>query len=64
MALHTVLIRYSQFDMVHARLVGSGLKDFKKCKEEIGMCLKPGGIIVSHVNEDYMHADCGGSRFG
>jgi hypothetical protein len=50
--------------MVHARLVGSGLKDFKKCKEEIGMCLKPGGIIVSHVNEDYMHADCGGSRFG
>jgi hypothetical protein len=54
LALHTVFIRYSQFDMVHARAIGGGLRDFKKCKEEIEMCLKPGGIMVSHVSKDYM----------
>jgi hypothetical protein len=49
-----VFIIYSQFDMVHARAIGSGLKDFKKCKEEIEMCLKPGGFMVNHVNENYI----------
>jgi hypothetical protein len=40
--------------VVHARLIGAGLKDFKKCKEEIEMCLKPGGIMVGYINEDYI----------
>ena len=52
LVLHTIFICYSQFDVVHARAIGSGLKDFKKCKEEIEMCLKPGGIMVNHIDKD------------
>jgi len=49
--LHAIFIRCSQFDVVHARLISGGLKDFKKCKEEIEMCLKPGGIMVNHIDK-------------
>jgi hypothetical protein len=34
--------------------MSAGLKDFKKCKEEIEMCLKPGGIMVGDVNKDHI----------
>lgn len=36
----------NQFDVVHARLIAAGLKDFKKCKHDIEMCVKPGGIML------------------
>ena len=49
--LHAIFIRYLQFDVVHARVIASGLKNFKKCKEEIEMCLKPGGIMVNHIGK-------------
>ena len=51
LVLYTIFICYLQFDVVHARAIGSGLKDFKKCKEEIEMCLKPGGIMVNHIGK-------------
>ncbi|CCA71910.1 hypothetical protein PIIN_05845 [Serendipita indica DSM 11827] len=34
------------FSVVHARFIGAGLRDHKKCKEEIERCLKPGGIVL------------------
>lgn len=36
----------NQFDVVHARLIAAGLKDFKKCKRDIEMCVKPGGMMI------------------
>jgi hypothetical protein len=35
-----------QFDMVHLRFVGSGLKDFSQRMKEAHSCLKPGGIVI------------------
>jgi SAM-dependent methyltransferase len=35
-----------QFDIVHARFIGSGLRDFKQSQADIHQCLKPGGIII------------------
>ncbi|KAG8835203.1 hypothetical protein FRB91_001163 [Serendipita sp. 411] len=37
---------YDSFDLVHARLIASGLRDFRKSKAEIEKCLKPGGIMI------------------
>lgn len=37
---------YNQFDVVHARLIGAGIKDFRKTVREAVMCLKPGGILL------------------
>ena len=34
------------FDVVHMRLVGSGLKDFRKTMDDGQQCLKPGGIAL------------------
>lgn len=36
----------SEFDVIHTRLVGAGLKDFRKSLRDVGMCLKPGGIAL------------------
>ncbi|KAG8834001.1 hypothetical protein FRC18_002742 [Serendipita sp. 400] len=35
-----------QFDVVHIRLVGSGLKNFEERMRDIHSCLKPGGIVI------------------
>jgi SAM-dependent methyltransferase len=35
-----------QFDVVHVRLVATGLKDFRKTMQDIEECLKPGGIVL------------------
>ena len=35
-----------QFDMVFARLVGMGLKDFRKTLSDAEGCLRPGGIVI------------------
>lgn len=42
----------NQFDVVHARLIGAGLKDFKKSKLDIEMCVKPGGMMI-WLDADY-----------
>jgi SAM-dependent methyltransferase len=41
-----------QFDVVHARLIASGLKDFRKTMQDVEECLKPGGIVL-WVEFDY-----------
>jgi hypothetical protein len=41
-----------QFDVVHARLIGSGLKDFRKTMQDVEEYLKPGGIVL-WVDADY-----------
>jgi SAM-dependent methyltransferase len=35
-----------QFDLIHIRLVGSGLKDIHKSMSDIEKCLKPGGLVL------------------
>lgn len=40
------------FDVVHARLVSAGLTNFRKSKEDIERCLKPGGLML-WVEVDY-----------
>jgi hypothetical protein len=35
-----------QFDVVHARLIASGLKDFRATMQDVEECLKPGGIVL------------------
>lgn len=37
---------YDQFDVVHARLISSGIKDYRNMMEEAEKCLKPGGVVV------------------
>ncbi|KAG8868469.1 hypothetical protein FRC20_003315 [Serendipita sp. 405] len=37
---------HGQFDVIHIRLVGSGLKNFKDRMRDIHRCLKPGGIVL------------------
>jgi SAM-dependent methyltransferase len=41
-----------QFDFIHVRLVGSGLKDFRKSMSEVERCLKPGGLVL-WLDPDY-----------
>ncbi|KAG8757019.1 hypothetical protein FRC14_002450 [Serendipita sp. 396] len=36
----------AQFDVVHVRLVGSGIKDFSERMKDIHNCLKPGGMMI------------------
>ncbi|PVG04451.1 S-adenosyl-L-methionine-dependent methyltransferase [Serendipita vermifera] len=40
------------FDLVHARVISAGFKDFKKAKQDIERCLKPGGMVV-WIDGDY-----------
>lgn len=35
-----------QFDVVHIRLVGSGLKNIRKSISDVENCLKPGGVVL------------------
>lgn len=35
-----------QFDVVHARLIGGGMKDFRATMTEVEKTLKPGGIVL------------------
>lgn len=45
------------FDVVHMRLVGSGLKNFRKTMDDGHQCLKPGGIAL-WMDVDYdMYAE-------
>jgi hypothetical protein len=41
-----------RFDVVHARLIGIGLKDFRKTMQDVEECLKPGGIVL-WLDADY-----------
>ncbi|KAG8823122.1 hypothetical protein FRC17_009400 [Serendipita sp. 399] len=42
----------NQFDIVHIRLVGSGIKDFRQTMGDIEGCLKPGGMVI-WIDIDY-----------
>ncbi|KAG8828601.1 hypothetical protein FRC17_007478, partial [Serendipita sp. 399] len=45
------------FDLVHVRLVGSGLKNFPQTMQNVEDCLKPGGVAI-FVDGDYdMYAE-------
>jgi SAM-dependent methyltransferase len=35
-----------QYDLIHIRLVGSGLKDIQKSMSDVERCLKPGGLVL------------------
>ncbi|CAG8687423.1 17068_t:CDS:2, partial [Acaulospora colombiana] len=37
---------YDQYDFVHARLIGSGLRSYKASLEDMQKCLKPGGFLL------------------
>jgi hypothetical protein len=37
---------FGQFDLVHARLVQIGVKDYSKMVEQVAKCLKPGGLAI------------------
>lgn len=37
---------HGQYDLVFARAVGLGLKDFKKTLADLQECAKPGGMVV------------------
>jgi SAM-dependent methyltransferase len=37
---------HSQFDLVHARLIQAGTKDFVRFQHDVEACLKPGGIMI------------------
>jgi SAM-dependent methyltransferase len=41
-----------QFDVIHARWIAGGLKDFRKTMQDIEECLKPGGIVL-YLDADY-----------
>jgi SAM-dependent methyltransferase len=42
----------NQFDLIHARFIVGGLKDFRESLNEIHECLKPGGIAL-WIDTDY-----------
>jgi hypothetical protein len=37
---------HGAYDVVHARLISSGLKSYRKMMEEAEKCLKPGGVVI------------------
>ena len=37
---------WGQFDLVHCRLIGTGIQDFDKVIEDVENCLRPGGMII------------------
>ncbi|KAG6810916.1 hypothetical protein H0H92_009846 [Tricholoma furcatifolium] len=37
---------YGDFDVVHAQLISSGIKDFHRLLDQITRCLKPGGLAI------------------
>lgn len=42
----------NQFDLIHARFIVGGLKQFRRTMDEIHECLKPGGIVI-WIDSDY-----------
>jgi hypothetical protein len=50
-----------QYDLIHIRLVGSGLKDIHKSMLDVEKCLKPGGLAL-WLDIDYDLYS--GDRFG
>jgi SAM-dependent methyltransferase len=42
----------NRFDLIHARLIGIGLKDFRTSMNDIHQCLKPGGMVI-WIDTDY-----------
>jgi SAM-dependent methyltransferase len=36
----------NKFDLIHARLITMGLKDFQKSMDDVHRCLKPGGMVI------------------
>jgi hypothetical protein len=36
----------SQFDLIHCRIIGAGLRDCQKSKLDVEACLKPGGVLI------------------
>jgi hypothetical protein len=43
---------HGQFDVVFARTIGLGLKDFRKSLADIEACAKPGGIVI-YIDGDF-----------
>ncbi|KAG8812839.1 hypothetical protein FRB91_001165 [Serendipita sp. 411] len=43
---------HNSFDIIHTRLIAGGIRDFRKSKEDIEKCLKPGGIVL-WIEGDY-----------
>lgn len=37
---------HGQYDVVHARLISSGLKSYRKMMDDAEKCLKPGGVVI------------------
>lgn len=35
-----------KFDLVHARMISFGIKNYRKTMEEISRCVKPGGLVI------------------
>jgi SAM-dependent methyltransferase len=49
---------HNQFDLVHARLIGAGIHNFRKTVHDAVQCLKPGGMIVwSEPDYDFYCAE-------
>ncbi|PVF99500.1 S-adenosyl-L-methionine-dependent methyltransferase [Serendipita vermifera] len=44
---------YGQYDVVHARLISSGIKNYRTMMEEAEKCLKPGGVVI-FIDHDAM----------
>jgi trans-aconitate methyltransferase len=36
----------NQFDLIHARSVAIGIKDFRRTLRDVQCCLKPGGLLI------------------
>jgi Methyltransferase domain len=43
----------AQFDVVFARAIGLGLKDFRKALADMERCAKPGGIVIWIDGDDF-----------
>jgi hypothetical protein len=37
---------YGEYDLVHVRCVGSGIRSYRRLLEEVPKCLKPGGVAI------------------
>lgn len=42
----------AQFDVIHARAIGFGIKDTERTLRDVELCLKPGGIMI-WIEGDY-----------
>jgi hypothetical protein len=37
---------WGEFDLIHCRMIATGIKDFKKATLDIENCLRPGGMVI------------------